>query len=82
MPYKRIGKSGVLREIMQLLKGIRRLKDRLTGKSWSRVHRVESELVTVAGLKNPVPSKERMKAKLDAKAKKAKAKKVRAKKGS
>lgn len=35
----------------KLIKGVRLLKDKATGKTWRRLHRIESELGTVAGSK-------------------------------
>lgn len=44
----------VLKTLATLIKGIRSLKDQLTGSKWRRAHRIESELETLAGTKAPV----------------------------
>lgn len=46
--------GNIVHELANLIKGIRRAKDRLTGASWRRAHRIESELETLAGKKSPV----------------------------
>lgn len=53
---KRRGKvaGNIAREVRNLIKGAQRLKARLTGQTWRRLHRVESELETIAGTKRPV----------------------------
>lgn len=44
----------IAQDIQRLIAGIRKLKDRLTGTNLRRVHRIESELMTVAGQKSAV----------------------------
>lgn len=59
MAKKRSRGSGVVGEMRNLLRSIRKLKDRLTGNNLRRMHRVESEVMTVAGMKAPMMSSAR-----------------------
>lgn len=54
--------------IAQAVDMVRRLKDQTRGKNLSRLHRVESELMTVAGKKAPASRKKSAKKKAKKKA--------------
>jgi len=47
------------KDVQPLISRVRSLKDRATGKAWSRLHGIESQLSTVAGLKRAIPSKQK-----------------------
>jgi len=55
--------------VERLVRAVRAVKDGARGVTWRRLHGIESQLSTVAGLKSAIPSKERK-----AKAKKKKKK--------
>lgn len=63
MPRKR----GVL-NAGAVIRAVRKLKDQASGKNLSRLHRIESELMTVDGRKRPDNSKTKKKKKKKGKA--------------
>lgn len=56
-------KDAFAKSVQTVINSVRRLKDDASGKNLSRLHRVESELMTVAGRKRPATSKKTAKKK-------------------
>jgi hypothetical protein len=53
-------RKGIRRdEVRPLINRVRALKDKATGRTWSRLHGIESQLSTVAGSKRAIPSKQK-----------------------